>query len=113
MLGRIVQTSSARLPPRFPRIRVPVAWLNRSAFANNPAGTYGNVGRDAFRGPGLLNFDVAVSRHFMLREGWSLEVRAEAFNTINHANYNNPTTSLSSSNFGKITAAGDPEFSSS
>jgi len=93
-----------------PQNQTPAGWLNRAAFANNAPGTYGNVGRDAFRGPGLLSFDVALSRQFRLRERWALEGRAEAFNAINHANYNNPTTTLSSSNFGKITAAGDPRL---
>jgi hypothetical protein len=93
-----------------PENQGPGAWLNRAAFANNAPGTYGNVGRDAFRGPGLLNFDVAISRQFRVREGWSVEARAEAFNAINHVNYNNPTTTLSSSNFGKITAAADPRI---
>ena len=85
-------------------------WLNRAAFVNNAPGTYGNAGRDAFRGPGLLNFDIAFSRIFALRERLKLEARAEAFNAINHVNLNNPTTALNSSNFGKITAAGDPRI---
>ena len=77
---------------------------------NNSPGTYGNAGRDAFRGPGLLSFDAAVSRIFALKERLKLEARAEAFNAINHVNLNNPTTALNSSNFGKITSAADPRI---
>lgn len=85
-------------------------WLNRAAFTNNPPGTYGNAGRDAFRGPGSLSFDFSLSRIFAIHESWQLEARGEAFNAINHVNLHNPTTSLSSSNFGKITGAGDPRI---
>ena len=36
--------------------------------------------------------------------------RFEAFNAINHVNLSNPSTNLSSSNFGTITSAGDPRI---
>ena len=85
-------------------------YLNRAAFANNAPGTYGNAGRDAFRGPGSLNVDVSLSRTFPIREHFHLETRAESFNVINHVNLNNPTTALNSSNFGKITGAADPRI---
>jgi hypothetical protein len=39
-----------------------------------------------------------------------IEFRAEAFNTFNHTNPNNPTTTLSSTNYGKITGAADPRI---
>jgi hypothetical protein len=37
-------------------------YLNPSAFVNNTPGTYGNLGRDVIRGPGSLQFDLALSR---------------------------------------------------
>lgn len=85
-------------------------WLNRAAFVNNAPGTYGNAGRDAFRGPTSISFDLGLSRLFTLKERLKLEARGEAFNAINHVNYSNPNTTLSSSNFGKITSAGDPRI---
>jgi hypothetical protein len=39
-----------------------------------------------------------------------IEFRAEAFNTFNHTNPSNPTTTLSSTNYGKITGAADPRI---
>jgi hypothetical protein len=39
-----------------------------------------------------------------------LEARGEAFNVINHTNFADPTTNLSSSNFGRILNAGDPRI---
>lgn len=94
----------------YPDQKTPAAWLNRAAFIPNPAGTFGNIGKNAVRGPAAVNFDLSLSRNFQLRERARLEARAEAFNAINHANYNNPTTSLNSSNFGRILGAGDPRI---
>jgi hypothetical protein len=85
-------------------------YLNPAAFSPNPAGTFGNAGRDIARAPMQLNFDVAVNRLFSLTEQVKLEARVEAFNAINHTNFNPPATSVSSSTFGKITSAGDPRI---
>ena len=91
----------------------PRTYFNAAAFQPNAQsvnGTYGNIGRDAVHGPGRLNFDAALSRSFPFRERYRLEARFEGFNVINHTNYNNPTTALSSSNFGKILGAADPRI---
>ncbi len=77
--------------------------LNRSAFADAAPSALGNVGRNAFTGPGFYNFDVALGRSFRLpRLGEStwLRFRADAFNLLNHANLGNPDTALSSPTFG-------------
>ena len=73
------------------------------ALAANPIGTFGNSGRNAFQGPGALSVDMTLSRTFPIKERLRLESRFEAFNVINHANFDNPTTALNSSNFGLIT----------
>jgi hypothetical protein len=78
--------------------------LNAAAFAEPVnASTVGNLGRNAFRGPGLYDIDLSLSRTFSvprLREGTRLTVRADAFNLLNHANLNNPDSLLGSSTFG-------------
>jgi len=73
------------------------------AFAAAPLGTFGNSGRNALQGPGALNVDITLSRSFPIRDRFRLEARFEAFNVINRANFDNPTTAISSSNFGLIT----------
>ncbi|MBS1854618.1 MAG: TonB-dependent receptor [Acidobacteria bacterium] len=88
----------------------PVDYLDRAAFANQLPGTYGSLGRNVLIAPGLVNFDLALSRLFHYRERWQLEARAEAFNAINHTNFNGPTTNLSNSKFGVITSAQDPRI---
>jgi len=70
--------------------------LNPAAFAIPAAGQVGNIGRNAFEGPGLYSADVSLSRRFaiaQLGETGRLTLRADAFNVLNHANLNNPNSS--------------------
>ncbi|MEO7143685.1 MAG: TonB-dependent receptor [Bryobacteraceae bacterium] len=94
----------------YPANQGPHDWINPSAFVPNPLGTFGNVGRDALRAPGVLNFDLALSRVFAIQERYRLEARFEAFNAINHANFNGPNTNIASSTFGTITGTADPRI---
>ncbi len=105
-------------------------YLNPAAFAQVTApcgsnlngcpylGTYGNASRNAFRGPKSLQFDAQISRIFPIRESLSTTLRLEAFNVLNHPNFNVPTGSttgtpggttggaavLTSSTFGQLSS---------
>jgi hypothetical protein len=71
----------------------------------------GDVGsRAAIRLAGFLNFDIAVAKSFRLPfEGHRLQLRGEAFNALNHANFLNPSLDASSpSNFGEYTQNAGP-----
>lgn len=94
----------------YPALQSPSQWINPAAFVANPTGTFGGLGRNALRAPGNLRVDVALSREFPIAERLRLEARAEAFNVINHANFNAPGGNLSSATFGRITSAGDPRI---
>ncbi len=85
-------------------------YLNAAAFTHNPIGGFGNVGAYDLAGPGLISLDLSLVRFFQLTERFQLEARAEAFNAINHTNFNNPNTTETSSTFGRITSAGDPRI---
>jgi hypothetical protein len=63
---------------------------------------FGDLGRNAFSGPGFYNVDLSVGRWFAprLAERVRIAVRADAFNFLNHANLNNPDSSVLSSTFG-------------
>ncbi|HET8550395.1 MAG TPA: carboxypeptidase regulatory-like domain-containing protein [Bryobacteraceae bacterium] len=77
--------------------------LDRAAFGQPGAGQLGNSGRNAFRGPGLYNLDVSIGRSFglpPLGDSGMLNVRADVFNLLNHANLNNPDSLISSPAFG-------------
>jgi hypothetical protein len=81
-------------------------WININAFSQPAIYTFGNVGRDSVRGPGMKDLDLSLSRNFRLREKMSLQFRAEAFNAFNHTNLNAPAKAFGAAAFGSITAAG-------
>ena len=99
-------------------------FLNPAAFSTSiPVGTYGNLGRNAVRGPGSFNFDLALVRQFKITERFSLQARAEAFNILNHTNFvgaispagliaafSTMSTNAASSTFGQPQAAFDPRI---
>jgi hypothetical protein len=60
-----------------------------------------------FAGPKLFNFDAAVSRKFPIGEQMGFEFRAEAFSVTNTPHFSNPSASITSSTFGRITGTGD------
>jgi hypothetical protein len=70
----------------------PGQWFNHNAFIAPPSasGFYGNVGRDTFIGPGLATWDFSVLKDTTIREGVSLQFRAEIFNLLNRDNFNTP-----------------------
>jgi hypothetical protein len=79
-------------------------WVNKAAYATPTAGTFGNLQRGSFRGPGYTNLDASLHKEFAMpyNEKHQLAIRFEAFNALNHPNWNNPNLSLSSSTFGRI-----------
>jgi hypothetical protein len=52
---------------------------------------FGNLGRNAFRAPGLEQWDLAVNKNFRISEGIKLQFRSEFFNVLNHTNFGCPT----------------------
>jgi hypothetical protein len=77
---------------------------------------FGNVSRDSNRAPGEADFDASISKDFRIHEALNFQFRVDAFNVINHTNFQAPSGALlvtavgtnatfapSSSGFGKIT----------
>jgi hypothetical protein len=85
-------------------------WFNTSAFAAVPAGVIrpGNEPRGTIVGPAYFRWDASLFKNFKLSERFNLQFRAESFNVLNHPNFNNPTVSLTSSVYGRVTSARDP-----
>jgi hypothetical protein len=57
------------------------------------------------RAPGINVANLSLFKEFtmgMLREGMKLELRAEAFNALNHPNFCGPDTSVNDGSFGQI-----------
>ncbi|WP_321476191.1 carboxypeptidase regulatory-like domain-containing protein [uncultured Paludibaculum sp.] len=87
-----------------------VDYLNPNSFALPDVGTFGNVGKGSFRGPGLLNFDVGFFKNFPIKDRFKVQLRGEFFNLFNRVNLNDPTNSVSSGGFGSIRGAADPRI---
>ena len=70
----------------------PNQWFNPAAFLAPPnaSGFAGNLGRDTLIGPGLDTWDLSLLKDIPLRERTKLQFRAEFFNILNHANFNEP-----------------------
>ncbi|HXD33065.1 MAG TPA: carboxypeptidase regulatory-like domain-containing protein [Pyrinomonadaceae bacterium] len=83
-------------------------WFNKAAFATPPAFTFGDVGRNALYGPGLQTLDLALQREFSVTETVKLQLRAEAFNALNHTNLGTPNRFVNTPQFGTITEAATP-----
>ncbi len=80
-------------------------WMNKAAFTPAAAGYFGTLSRGTIVGPGFTNLDASLHKLFNMpyNEKHQLSIRFEAFNALNHPNWNNPTLSYSSSTFGRIT----------
>ena len=82
--------------------------LNPSAFAPistiTAIGAQGSLGRNVPTGFGMWQVDLAVKREFRLADNRGLEVRLEAFNALNHANFGDPVKFLDSPVFGRSTS---------
>jgi hypothetical protein len=100
-----------------PRNRQP--YFNVSLFTTEQVGQFGNSRRRFFHGPGLNNFDMKLAKMTKITESKELELRLEAFNLFNHAQFMNPNGLINSGNpsylggvnqggsFGLVTGARD------
>ncbi len=55
------------------------------------------------RGDGVNNFNLSLFKNFPLAERVKLQFRCEAYNAMNHVQFNNPNTTVTSSAFGSVT----------
>lgn len=92
-------------------------WFNPAAFAipgcpsstpvcSNPAdvGRFGTASNGSIESPGLRNFDFGLLKDFKVHERLNFRVGAEALNALNHPNFGNPNTNISSAFAGTITS---------
>lgn len=70
----------------------PDRYADSGAFALQPAGTHGNLGRNTLLGPGLVTFDLSLVKNIPFSEAGRVQLRAEFFNLFNHANFGSPNS---------------------
>jgi hypothetical protein len=94
--------------PNLPRgKRSYLNWFNTSAFSipTNLQGLTaapGNAGRNIVVGPAYVNLDSSLAKDFSIENRFTLQVRAEAFNTSNTVHLSNPDGDFSDGTFGQI-----------
>jgi hypothetical protein len=80
-----------------------------------PLFTYGNMGRNVLRGPGINNWDISVMKNFQLTESKSLQFQSNFFNAFNHVQFYGPSLGSGalggSSFFGQATFDNTPSSS--
>jgi hypothetical protein len=74
--------------------------LNPAAFAAPTTPRQGNLARNSIQGFGVSQFDLSAARQFSFTERWRLQLRGDMFNLLNHPNFANPVSFLSSPQFG-------------
>jgi hypothetical protein len=78
-------------------------WFNPAAFANPATGTFGNLGRNTLVGPGFSNVDISLGKSFVLPwEGIRIDIRADAYNALNHVNFGNPDANVGYTSSGAL-----------
>ena len=72
----------------------PNQWFNPDAVVLPIAGTYGNLGRGVYSGPGLADMDASLFKSTAITERTNLQFRAEFFNALNHSNFGTPNATV-------------------
>ncbi len=88
-------------------------WFNTGTFSQEPIGTFGNVKRNFFHGPGFNYSNFEVYKNIPVGGSDSpryLQLRLEAYNAFNHANFANPSGNFGAGPtvFGVITSVDQP-----
>ena len=84
--------------------RIVTKWFNTQCFTPALGGELGNANRAPLYGPGFVNTDFSVIKHFPLpyRDGMMLDFRAEFFNVFNHPQFYLPNADINSAGFGAL-----------
>jgi hypothetical protein len=87
--------------------KTPQQWFTTSVFSLPALYSFGDASRNTVIGPGLQEFDLSLQKDIRLTESSKLQFRAEAYNLLNHPNYNIPNRTAFTANFGRISSAQD------
>jgi hypothetical protein len=93
-----------------------VQWFNPATCTTATAGCifqlpstgFGNLARNALRGPGFADTDFSIEKNTTIYEAVKFQLRVDAFDIFNHPSFGNPTTSANSTTFGIISSTRFP-----
>jgi carboxypeptidase family protein len=75
-------------------------WFDPTAFV--AVNRFGTIGRNAVIGPSFINADLSIVRTVTAAANRQLQLRVDAFDVFNHANFGPPGNVVGSPMFGKI-----------
>jgi hypothetical protein len=82
--------------------------LNNTSYFSIPAGSFGTLGRNTFRGPAFYDFDFSLIKDTPVGtrnsggELFDVQFRSEFFNLFNIVDFGLPANTLTGSGFGEI-----------
>jgi hypothetical protein len=80
-----------------------VEYIQNTSVFYDQGSAFGNLGRNVIIGPGFANVDIALIKQTKIRENIRLEMRADAFDALNHPNFGQPGVTVGTSTFGLLT----------
>lgn len=101
----VPNTSSFKIKTMNPRNSTN-QYFDSSPFSLEPIGTFGNTTRNFFHGPGFDYTNLSLTKNFLFSADNSryMQLRLEAFNVFNHANFAAPGGVFASPTFGQVTS---------
>lgn len=83
-------------------------WFNTAAFRQPAPFRFGDAPRSVLRGPFQQTVDATLAKEFALSERWRMDLRAEFYNLLNHANFEVPGRVLGAGDFGSLVSTRNP-----
>jgi len=78
----------------------PGLFLNPAAFRVPAQGQWGNAGRNSITGPAQFSLNSSLSRSFIWRDRYTIDLRVDATNVLNHVTVRSWNTTITSAQFG-------------
>jgi len=84
---------------------LPNYYFNPNSFTEQTPGTFGTSGRNSIHGPGINNTNLSLQKEIQFTERRKIQLRLEAYNVFNHAQFLLPGNNIVTPNFGRVTSA--------
>ncbi len=94
--------------PAFNGTATYVGYIDNPQVFYDQGKAFGNLGRNVVIGPGFSNLDLSLVKNTKLTERINLQLRADAFDLFNQANFGQPGSTYGTSTFGLITGTRFP-----
>jgi hypothetical protein len=79
-----------------------VSYLQNPTVFYDQGNAFGNLGRNTLVGPGFSDVDIALVKNTRINERMRFQIRADAFDALNHANFGQPVQSVPATGTGTL-----------